>query len=316
MSSSLKTPVLFLIFNRPDVTFRVFEEIRKAEPKQLFIAADGPRENKEGEAERCEQARSILKKIDWNCEVKTMFLDKNLGCRDAVSSAITWFFNNVEEGIILEDDCLPNQNFFTFCQTLLEKYRDNERIMHIGGANFQDGIKRGSSSYYFSVYPGIWGWATWKRAWGKYLINMDDFESFRKNQSIFNLKPIADYNLEKLSKTFIREISTWDYQWMYSVWKNNGICIIPNLNLISNIGFGVNATHTIEKNSFLAEIPVYDIGIIKHPEKIIINNTADDYYSWKLVGFKGNLDYRLHEIKKKFIQLIYPIYKALTNQIK
>ncbi|MGE0636666.1 MAG: nucleotide-diphospho-sugar transferase [Bacteroidia bacterium] len=309
----MKTPVLFLIFNRPELTFRVFEEIRKAQPEQLFIAADGPREDREGESEKCEQARNIASKVDWSCEVKTLFRDKNLGCKMAVSSAINWFFEQVEEGIILEDDCLPNQSFFFFCKTMLEKYRSEEKVMHIGGANFQDKIKRGSASYYFSIHPNQWGWATWRRAWQHYDINMTDYFDFKKRQKIFSNQRIALFNFEKLEKTLSGEINTWDYQWFYSIWVKKGICIIPNSNLIMNIGFGEQATHTFETKSFLSEVSTSELRDIIHPSKIIINTKADEYFSWKLLGFKNSFEHMLFDLKKRTIVFTYPIYRKIKN---
>jgi hypothetical protein len=180
------TPVLFLIFNRPNTTEQVFEAIAKAKPRCLFVAADGPRTDKEGEAEKCQAVRDIIKRVDWDCEVKTLFREQNLGCKEAVSSAITWFFEQVEEGIILEDDCLPSDSFFSFCAELLEKYRDDKRIMMISGDNFQDGIQRGDASYYFSSVPWIWGWATWRRAWRLYDREMQTFPSFVKAFGMFS----------------------------------------------------------------------------------------------------------------------------------
>jgi len=276
----MKTPVLFLIFNRPELTFRVFDEIRKAKPEKLFIAADGPREGKEGESEKCEIARSVVNKIDWNCEVKTLFREKNLGCRDAVSSAITWFFDNVGEGIILEDDCLPDQSFFTFCQTLLEKYRDDERIMHIGGGNFQNGKHKTSASYYFSKYTHIWGWATWRRAWKKYDVRMSNLERVQKterfNSYILNNEHL--YWIDIFTQTQKGKIDTWDYQWLYSVWENNGIAILPNENLVTNIGFNEDATHTKGDSPF-ANMKVTGIGNnLIHPEIIQRNIIADENY--------------------------------------
>jgi hypothetical protein len=166
------TPILFLIFNRPDTTDKVFEKIREIQPRQLFISADGPRPDRKDEREKCEEARKVIQKIDWKCELKTNFSEKNLGCRVGVSSGIDWFFSQVSKGIILEDDCLPDASFFNFCKVLLEYYRNDERIMHIGGINVQDGRMRGTASYYFSKISHIWGWATWKRAWEKYDVNI------------------------------------------------------------------------------------------------------------------------------------------------
>lgn len=156
----LKTAVLFLVFNRPETTKTVFEAIRKAKPKRLYIAADGPRKHREGENEKVSSVRQIVTYVDWPCDVKTLFRDENLGCKSAVSGAITWFFNHEEEGIILEDDCLPHPDFFPFCESLLKRYANDERIWVITGNNFQNGIQRGEASYYFSRYNHVWGWAS------------------------------------------------------------------------------------------------------------------------------------------------------------
>jgi hypothetical protein len=301
----LKTPVLFLIFNRPDVTFRVFEEIRKAQPEQLYIAADGPRQDKDGEGKKCEQARSIVNKIDWKCEVKTLFRDNNLGCRVAVSSAINWFFDNVEEGIIIEDDCLPDPSFFTFCQTLLEKYRDNEKIMHISGTNFQKGLKRGSASYYFSAMPMIWGWATWKRAWQQYSLDLQGLEKCKIDGlfiEIFRKKYLADFYFNKLIQTKQGNINTWDYQWSFTIWKQRGICITPNINLISNIGFGTEATHTATIQNEYAELKTERIDTISHPSEVQINYAADNYFYKFQTGIKGEFWHYKNLLIKKVMK--------------
>ena len=274
----METPILFLIFNRPDTTQKVFERIREIQPKYLYIAADGPRKDKAGEYELCERTRAIIN-VDWNCEVKTLYRAKNLGCGLAVSQAISWFFEQVEKGIILEDDCLPDLSFFTFCEILLEKYKNNQTIMHIGGTNSQFGIKRGDDSYYFSKYPHIWGWATWKRAWLKYK------SEFTKEEKLQNIIPF--YNFNKMEIEFWEsqweilnsdsKIDTWDIQWTFSCWLNNGISIVPNYNLISNIGFNETATHTKSKESKLANIATVKLKKIIHPNLIAINNTADYY---------------------------------------
>lgn len=168
MSSSLNTPILLLIFNRPNKTSQVFEQIRKAKPPKLYVSGDGPRKGYEGEEEKIKSAREIVSRVDWSCEVKTLFRDKNLGCKEGVSSAITWFFEQEEQGIILEDDCVPHLDFFTFCESLLVRYAGDDRVSVITGNNFQNGKIRGSASYYFSKYIHVWGWATWRRAWKHY----------------------------------------------------------------------------------------------------------------------------------------------------
>lgn len=312
----LKTPVLFLIFNRPDVTFRVFEEIRKAQPEKLFIAADGPRHVREGEKEKCEAARSVIEKIDWKCEVKTLFREKNLGCRDAVSSAITWFFENVEDGIILEDDCLPDQSFFNFCEVILEKYRLDNSIVHINGSNFQNGNIRGKASYYFSNMPSIWGWATWRRSWKNYDLSMKQLEQFKNEggfKKLFKKKYYTDYYYSKLIQTKQGKINTWDYQWAFSIWKNNGIVVTPNVNLVSNIGFGTDATHTTTGVNFFSELKKGSIKDIIHPTSNIKADEEADLYLHKLnTGIKDDLEF----YRKRFYNQIMKSGSLVKQKIK
>jgi len=274
----LNVPLLFLIFNRPDTTQQVFDEIRKAQPAQLFVAADGPRKNQVADYELCKKTREIIRQVDWDCRVFTRFQDENLGCRHAVSSAITWFFSNVEEGIILEDDCIPDQSFFRFCQELLEKYRDDERIMMVSGNNFQFGKRRTNYSYYFSKYFHIWGWATWKRAWNYYDVDMKSWPKIKDGRWLIDI--VKDKNAEKFwekifESTYRGAINTWDFQWVFSCWIQNGLAILPNVNLVKNIGFDGNATHTKGKNK-QANLSVNSIHFpLKNPEFVIADNEAD-----------------------------------------
>ena len=273
--SPLKTAVLFMVFNRLDTTKQVFEAIRKAKPPKLYIAADGARNNKEGESEKVNAVRDfILKNIDWQCEIKTLFREKNLGCKYAVSSAITWFFEQEEMGIILEDDCLPSQSFFWFCEELLELYKDDMRVWHIGGTNFQNGISRGEEDYYFSKYIHVWGWASWANRWKFYDVNLNSFKNTDFLNRTFN-NPIVQQYWKDLFQTVENDkIDTWDYQWVFTIWANNGSAIIPNINLVSNIGFGSDATHTTNKSQVLK---THEVTIRKHPSHKIVNSEADDY---------------------------------------
>jgi hypothetical protein len=291
--------ILFLIFNRPDTTQKVFEVIREAKPKQLFVSADGPRVGKEGEKGRCEETRNIIKQVDWDCEVKTLFRDENLGCGKAVSGAITWFFENVEEGIILEDDCLPNLSFFKYCEELLEKYRFEDRIFMISGDNFLPESLRLKESYYFTNFPHIWGWASWRRAWSKYSFKMEGFLDFVKDEKIKNVlnkKENQNYFLERFNEVYKGNIDTWDYQWVYSIWKNNGISIAPSVNLISNIGFGNMGTHTFDVNDISANLETKEI-IFPMIDYLSMDNytLGDDYESRFLI----DKNYGIKKILKK-----------------
>jgi len=278
----LITPVLFVVFNRIDTTEQVFAEIRRAHPAQLFIAADGPRTNRPGETEKCDAVRRlILDRIDWPCEVKVRFLDENLGCRVAVSSAVDWFFSEVEEGIILEDDCLPHPDFFRFCQELLKHYRHDTRMMHISGVNFQYGQIRGNGSYYFSRYAHIWGWASWRRAWKYYDVEMKNYPEFKKSglaESIFPECAIRKRWLKILDQIYEKSpiFNTWDFQWSYSLFQQNGLSIIPNRNLVSNLGCGCEGTNTDGSNCF-ARQPLREIGEINHPLFVIADVVADRF---------------------------------------
>lgn len=286
----MNTPILFLIFNRPDTTRRVFESIRQAKPVKLFIAADGPRENKTDEKERCKKTREIVSKIDWPCEVKTLFRDTNLGCGRGVSGAINWFFENVEEGIILEDDCLPDPSFFPYCEHLLEQYRYDDNIYMISGGNYLPKSIRPKESYYFSRLPHIWGWASWRRSWQKYDFEMKDFSSFKKGKEIeetWQDKDIQNYFLDRFEDVYKKRLDTWDYQWNYCIWKQNGYSITPRVNLISNIGFGNEATHTLNKKDSSANIPLEKISFPLSSGPCEVYELGDNYENTQLKQKNG-----------------------------
>ncbi|HPS64728.1 MAG TPA: nucleotide-diphospho-sugar transferase [Ignavibacteria bacterium] len=294
------TPILMLIFNRPETTFQVFEQIKKAHPQKLYISADGARKNKQGEAERCLEARSIAEKVDWQCDVKTNFSEVNLGCRRGVLKGINWFFENEEEGIIIEDDVYPSESFFGFAGAMLEKYRNDKSVYHIGGVNFQDGIKRGDGSYYFSNLSHVWGWATWRDRWKKYLSpDGKDFSGFRNTISKqINIRGFAKYFAKKLKSVSDGTLDTWDYPWSYTVWANSGKCIIPNFNLCRNLGFGADSLHTKDADNKFASAPLENIDELIHPSDSSINTQADIYTFRSHI--RGKFSYRL-KLKLKSI---------------
>ncbi|PWG81068.1 nucleotide-diphospho-sugar transferase [Pararcticibacter amylolyticus] len=275
----VSSPVLFLIFNRPDTTSLVFEKIREARPSRLYIAADGPRND--SELLVCNETRKIIERIDWPCKFETLFRNKNLGCKNAVSSAIDWFFSKESEGIILEDDCLPSNEFFLFCDILLERYRDDSRIAQIAGCNFQKNKNHADASYYFSRNVEVWGWASWRRVWNNYdpdLIRYEDTEANKYLAEIFT-DPMLFKEYSKLFQQLKKgEINTWDYQLKFISLFNNWLCIIPNSNLVTNIGFESDATHTTSPNSKFSNIPLEPLRMpIKHPIYILPSKEADDH---------------------------------------
>lgn len=298
----LHTPVLFIIFNRPGLTEKVFQALRAARPRTLYIAADGPRRTHEFDEALCAEARKVVTQVDWPCDVHTRFLAHNLGCRDAVSSAISWFFSQNERGIILEDDCLPNADFFSFCQEMLAHYADDHRIMHIGGTNYQDGQMRGDCDIYFSKFNHVWGWATWRRAWQAYDVDLKgfSFESIQKTlRDINSSRTFRLYWTRIFRMTHNKKIDTWDYQWTYAIWNSGGLSIIPQKNLVSNLGFGPDATHTQGK-SRNANMETASFRIVRLPTEVTVHNDADEYTIRKHLGIpRSSLAYFLQRIRDK-----------------
>jgi hypothetical protein len=317
MTVGFSVPVLLIIFNRLETTKRVFAEIKKIRPQALFISADGPRQDRMGENEKCEQVRNfVINNIDWDCEVKTLFRDKNLGCKIAVSSAIDWFFINVAEGIILEDDCLPAQSFFPYCRELLEHYRDNEKIFMISGDNFLLKPQTGRESYYFSHLTHVWGWASWRRAWATYDISLKDYPEFIENRTIekiWSSQNVREYWLQCFNMVHENKLDTWDYQWTYNIWKHDGVCIAPSVNLVSNIGFGSEETHGSSQKSKTMDRPLEVMNFpLIHPVSLNVDHAADDYENNKyyLRGFL--LRKRLKKIG--IFNLLKKIYVSLISR--
>lgn len=269
----LQTAVLFLGFNRPEMARKVFDQIRKAKPEKLFMAVDGPRMDRPEDERACAEVRGLSKGVDWDCEMHTLFREVNLGCPKAVSSAITWFLEAEGEGIILEDDCLPSQSFFWFCQELLNRYREDTRIMHIGGTN--RGIQNMESeySYFFSRYVQIWGWATWKRAWDLFDLKIKTWPEVRPLMHDYTYtKGELALRIKQFDSVYYDGYDVWGYQWNYARIINHGLAILPSVNLISNIGFDKTSTH----NSKPCEVSFLPTGELRfplsHPRFVVFNN--------------------------------------------
>ncbi|SRR5579883_3102355 len=274
----MKTPVAFLIFNRPHLTQTVFNAIRQAQPPVLLVIADGPRVDRAGEAELCAQTRAIIQQVDWDCQVLTNFSETNLGCKKRVSSGLDWVFKTVEEAIVLEDDCLPHPTFFPFCEALLDHYRHDTRVMVISGNNFQFGRKRTPDSYYFSHYNHIWGWASWRRAWRYYDVKMSLWPTIRRGDWLHDFlrdDRAVHYWTEVFDAVSRNLIDTWDYQWMFACWTQHGLTVLPNVNLISNLGFGAGATHTTEVTQFSNLATEAMPFPLQHPTFVIRDTKAD-----------------------------------------
>ena len=273
--------MLILAFSRPDVTAKVIEAIGAARPSRLFFAVDGPRQDREAEREKVMQVRRLTDRVDWDCELQTLFREANLGCKVSVSQAISWFFEQVEEGIILEDDCVAHPSFFPFAAEMLQRFRDDERVFMISGDNFQLGRRRTSYSYYFSRYTHIWGWATWRRAWRLYDHSMSLWPTIRQGGWLLDLlgtQVAADYWRRIFDETHADKNTSWAYRWNYAAWLNAGLTVLPSVNLVSNIGFGEGATHTLNKTNPFAALPVQEIGWpLRHPPYMIRDDRADRF---------------------------------------
>ena len=274
-----QTPIAYIVFNRPRHTERTFAALRGRRPARLYIIADGPRLGHPFDAERCAEVRAIVEQVDWPCEVHRDYADSNLGCKRRVSSGLDWVFGQVERAIVLEDDCLPHPSFFTFCDTLLERYAGDERVWAVTGNNFQNGRRRGDAAYYFSKFNHVWGWATWRRAWQQYRGDVPFWPDWQHS---------ADWR-EKTPDTVERrywgaifdrvradQIDTWDYPWTASVWYHGGLTATPNVNLVTNIGFGPDATHTYVTDE-CEGLPVQPLGVITHPRVVEQDRGADRY---------------------------------------
>jgi hypothetical protein len=278
MDDALKTPVVLMIFNRPDVTRAAFDRIRSSRPRTLMVIADGPRADRPDEPDLCRQARAIVEQVDWPCELLRNYAETNLGCGRRVASGIDWVFQQVEQAIILEDDCLPDPSFFRFCEEILDHYRDEPRVMQISGSNFLFGRRPSRESYYFSRYPLCWGWATWRRAWRQYDFDMQAWKTDRERcLSRFKGPNERAFWRSAWDNVADGRVDTWDYQWSLACLEAEGLSVTPAVNLVSNVGFGPDATHT--RSRAIAVRPA--VGAIsfplRHPASLESDRKADEF---------------------------------------
>ncbi len=299
MEYIVQSPVLLLGFNRPDMTLQVFNAIKLVKPKRLYFAVDGPRQHNETDVDLCGKVRAIAGLIDWECSLFTYFGERNKGCRIGVSSAIDWFFEKEEEGIILEDDCVPVSSFFYFCDRMLEHYRFDTRIHNITGTNLQLGKRWGNASYYFSEYSNIWGWASWRRVWQKYDVTLSKYteaEAAAQLIKVFNDPFLVNDWMVIFNDLKAGKIDTWDYQFNFITYFENCLCVTPNVNLIKNIGFRADATHTDDPENHHANLPTEELADqIIHPHYFRPDREADYFFLKKEFG----LDQRWKRYNKK-----------------
>jgi len=277
--SSQKTPILFVGFIRSEHAARVFDVIKQQKPSKLFMAVDGPRKNHPHDIENIKKIRELVNSIDWECDLKTRFLDNNLGCKHAVSTAISWFFEHVDRGIILEEDCVPNLSFFNFCSELLDRYKSDERIMQISGNNYIKDKLKIKDSYYFSALNDIWGWATWRRAWQHFDLSMPNYQEYKKRKLLkkyVGFRDIASWLEIYLDRAASSSVDIWSSHWSYAIARNNGLTIVPKYNLVKNIGFDGTGTNSQNDSwGYYDKFKTVEIGELSHPNIISSNRELD-----------------------------------------
>lgn len=283
-----QTPVALLIFNRPQTTRRVFEEVAKARPPVLLVVADGPRANRIGEEALCREAREVIDRVDWPCRVLTNYSDTNLGCKQRILSGLDWVFSQVERAIILEDDCLPDPSFFPFCEEMLTRYRDDERVHMVRGGNFFGGRRIGSSSYHFSRWYHIWGWATWARAWRCTDVTMRRWPELRDSgwlEQRLPLKGMVDMTRQIFDAAYADRVDTWEYDFAFMGWVRDALAICPMQNMVTNIGFGPDAAHYTAENHPHSMMRTSPIKFpLRHPSTVSVYEKADRL-EWELLYY-------------------------------
>lgn len=326
-NETFETPVLFIIFNRADTAQKVFTAIRAMRPKYLYIAADGPRPTHPDDARKCRITREVVETIDWPCEVKRLYQEENLGCGKGPSTAITWFFENVPEGIIIEDDCLPTPGFFRFCAELLERYRYDTRVMEIGGNNFEPAERRGKEfSYFFSARTYIWGWATWRRAWNLYSFEMKHYPEIKRkgylNDYFYHKyeQEHYDYIHEKMfvGDNITSRKTVWDYQWQFTIMINSGVVIVPEANLVTNLGFGDAASNTSDPQGAGHNLKAEKLDFpLRHPDVMMIDHKRDDWYfnficTSRAFRFRSRIK---NLIPRPLFRMALPFYQSLRGML-
>ena len=274
----LNTPVVLFLFNRPECVRQVFESIRAQQPRKLYLIADGARPNVETDPDLVEAARRVVENVDWKCELSCDFSSRNLGLKKRISSGLNLVFKQESRAIILEDDCVPHPDFFYFCEFMLEAFAEKKEVSVVSGSNFQRGVTRGDSAYYFSKYNHCWGWATWADRWQLFDAELPFLETLLSSDYWVELHPDQterEYWAEIFARCKRGEINSWAYPWTASVWNARGCTVTPQTNLVSNVGFDDSATHTKGFNRKISALPTSEIGEISLSPEMVVNVEAD-----------------------------------------
>lgn len=313
----MRSPVAIFLFNRPEETRRVLSSIFEARPSELFVIADGPRPGVAEDIDACEQARGVVDEFDWLCPVHRCYSEINLGCTHRVSSGLDWVFFNVPEAVILEDDCLPSQQFFSFCDEMLELYREEPRVHMVSGSNYLFGKCSPDADYYFSNLYHIWGWASWRRAWRYYDVEMRAWSGLRKTDWVE--RHLSHAGMARTARFFFDGayegfVNAWDYQWVLSGWLQGAYSITPASNLITNLGFGPNATHTLHADAPLAKLKIGELRFpLNHPAVLECASRIDQL-EWQSMYGKAN--FRFQRLKgSRFWKILRRFRKRLSASL-
>jgi hypothetical protein len=312
----MQTPILLIAWQRMDTLRQVIKVLRSVEPMNIYIACDGPKDGDLEHKRSVSEVRQLIDhEIDWECKINKLYSERNQGCRLGVSRAISWFFEQVEEGVILEDDCVPHTDFFAYSSELLERFRNERRVSCISGSNFQHGRRRGDGSYYFSKYPHCWGWATWKRSWQQYSGDINFWPDWKRSKewSLFTSDPRERKYWEAIfDRCYNGSVDSWAYPWAASVWKFGGLTAIPQVNLVQNIGIGNGATHTSCENAALS-VPSQPLTNMRHPSEVQVDSEADAYVFETV--FCGDNEAPAKQKKPHLNRLISRVLKWLTRRV-
>lgn len=309
-------PVALFVFNRPDLTARVFEVVRAAKPPVLLVASDGPRDDHADDADKCAQVRDIVTDVDWPCDVHYKFEDRNLGCDPAISSAIDWVFSIVDRAVLLEDDCIPDESFFDFCNELLERYADDTRVMQIAGSNLEMPTESfNGSSYAFASFGLVWGWATWRRAWNLYDADLSTWPKFRDDGMLDGLH--ASWKRRMAMRREYDGVHgdpgrPWDRPWQYTVLTEHGLVAYPERNLVTNDGFRSDATHTSGAGA-MAATPRGRLDLpLRHPASVSENPKVEAFLEREILRAEGaavtllRKVVRSHRVRRALRRILLP----------
>ena len=301
--NGLNIPIALIIFKRPETTQQVLKAIAVVKPQRLFVIGDGPRKDRPDELERVARTRTLINQLDWDCEIQTNYSETNLGLKQRIVSGLNWAFSQAEKMIVLEDDCVPSRSFFLFCQDLLARYQRESRLMAIGGVNYQFGRNPTPYSYYFSIFNHVSGWASWQRAWEFFDPDMKlwpEVRDFNMLNSLFSDHKAVEYWAKRLQSAYDHQIDSWAYCWTLACWANSGLTALPALNLVNNIGSGLDATHSHGRRNPRLHIPAQEISFpLQHPPNIMRHALADEFT--QRCYFR---EHRLAPIKKSLKMLL------------